>query len=148
LLQAATANQLFQFDGALYEQVDSVAMGSPLGPLLANVFMSSLERKLHNTGEIPDFYRCFVDDSFSIMLDCDTANSFLSILNRLHPSLSFTMEIADDLPFLGRVLMKSGNMLATKVCRKPTDTGLLLHYEIHVDKWYKDGLVKRWSIVL
>ena len=46
LLQAATANQLFQFDGALYEQVNGVAMGSPLGPLLADVFMSSLEEKL------------------------------------------------------------------------------------------------------
>ena len=28
---------------ALYEQTDGVAMGSPLGPLLANVFMSHIE---------------------------------------------------------------------------------------------------------
>ena len=101
-------------------------MGSPHGPLMANVFMSSLEEKLHNTGEMPDFYRRFVDDSFSIMPDCDPANSFLSIVNRLHPSfasLSFTMEMANDPPFLGPVVMKSGNMLATKVYRKPTNTG-------------------------
>ena len=32
LLEAATTNQLFQFDGQLYEQTDGVAMGSPLGP--------------------------------------------------------------------------------------------------------------------
>lgn len=30
LLQVATENQLFQFDGRLYEQADGVAMGSPL----------------------------------------------------------------------------------------------------------------------
>ena len=33
LLEVATTNQLFQFDGKPYEQIDGVAMGSPLGPL-------------------------------------------------------------------------------------------------------------------
>ena len=46
LLGVATKGQLFQFNGSLYEQIDGVAMGSPLGPLLANVFMSSIEEKL------------------------------------------------------------------------------------------------------
>ena len=32
LLRIATKNQLFQFEGNLDEQVDGVAMGSPLGP--------------------------------------------------------------------------------------------------------------------
>jgi len=43
LLNIATKNQLFQFEGSLYEQTDGVAMGSPLGPLMANVFMCSIE---------------------------------------------------------------------------------------------------------
>ena len=42
LLEVATTNQLFQFDGHLYEQTDDVAMGPPLGPLMANVFMCHL----------------------------------------------------------------------------------------------------------
>ena len=33
----------FLFNGQLYEQTDGVAMGSRLGPLLANVFMCSVE---------------------------------------------------------------------------------------------------------
>ena len=45
LLGVATKGQLFQFNDSLYEQIDGVAMGSPLGPLLANVFMSSIEEK-------------------------------------------------------------------------------------------------------
>ena len=45
LLSVATKGQLFQFNGTLYEQTDGVAMGSPLGPLLANVFMSHIEAK-------------------------------------------------------------------------------------------------------
>ena len=46
LLGVATKGQLFQFNDSLYKQIDGVAMGSPLGPLLANVFMSSIEEKL------------------------------------------------------------------------------------------------------
>ena len=38
LLTVATKNQLFQFEGNLYEQMDSVVMGSPLGPLHGKCF--------------------------------------------------------------------------------------------------------------
>jgi len=33
LLEIASTNQVFQFNGQLYEQIDEVAMGSPLSPL-------------------------------------------------------------------------------------------------------------------
>jgi len=42
LLTIATKGQLFQFNGKLYEQSEGVAMGSPLGPLMANTLMCSL----------------------------------------------------------------------------------------------------------
>ena len=44
LFGVATKGQLFQFNCSLYEQIEGVTMGSPLGPLLANVFMSSIKR--------------------------------------------------------------------------------------------------------
>ena len=61
----------------------------------------------------------------------------------MHPSLSFTMEIEHDgsIPFLGTVLTRCGGTLITEVYRKPTDTGLLLHFQSHVDGRYKKGLV-------
>ena len=37
--------RIFMFSDKYYKQVDGVAMGSPLGPALANIFMSSLESK-------------------------------------------------------------------------------------------------------
>lgn len=51
-MSMATKGQMIQFNGALYEQM---AMGSPLGPLLANVFMSSLEEKLGLEGKLPPY---------------------------------------------------------------------------------------------
>ena len=39
----ATKRSHFVFDGQSYDQVDGVAMGSPLGPVLAYIFMCHLE---------------------------------------------------------------------------------------------------------
>ena len=39
LLETATSESSFNFDYLLYKQVDGVAMGSPLGPTLANAFL-------------------------------------------------------------------------------------------------------------
>ena len=42
LLRIATKNQLFQFEGNLYEQADGAALSSPLGPLMANAFTCNI----------------------------------------------------------------------------------------------------------
>ena len=43
LLKITMFESLFIFDGIFYEQSDGVAMGSPLGPTLANAFMFHFE---------------------------------------------------------------------------------------------------------
>ena len=45
LLETATSESSFIFDYLLYKQVDGVAMGSPLGPTLANAFLCYYEKK-------------------------------------------------------------------------------------------------------
>ena len=143
LLNVSTKGQLFQFNGALYEQIDGVAMGSPLGPLLANVFMSSLEEKLELEGKLPDYYRRYVDDTLTLIPNITTATDLLNTLNHAHPSVSFTMEIEKDgmLPFLGTQLLNRAPQIETKVYVKPTNTGLLVHYQSHVDNRYKRSLL-------
>ena len=54
LLLLCTKNVQFTFNGQIFRQVDGVAMGSPLGPILADIFLSSLENKLD--GVIQDTY--------------------------------------------------------------------------------------------
>ena len=43
LFNTATKESFFLFNNKSYKQVDGVAMGSPLDPALANLFMCSLE---------------------------------------------------------------------------------------------------------
>ena len=140
---ATIKDQLFQFNGALHEQIDGVAMGSSLGPLLANVFMSSLEEKLELKGKLPPYYRRFVDDTLTVMPDITTATDFLNTLNHAHPAVSFTMEIEKDvmLPFLDTQLLNRALQIETSVYVKPTNKGLLLRYQSHVDNRYKRSLL-------
>ena len=44
LLNYCVKQNHFMFEDRIYDQIDGVAMGSPLGPVLANIFMSHLER--------------------------------------------------------------------------------------------------------
>ena len=51
-------------------------MGSPLGPLLANVFMCSIGEKLELEGKMPSYYRGFVDDTVTFMPSNTAATEF------------------------------------------------------------------------
>ena len=44
LFQFATSQTNFLFNGSMYDQVDGVAMGSPLAPIHANIFMDITKR--------------------------------------------------------------------------------------------------------
>ena len=103
-------------------------MGSPLGPLMAKVFMCHLEEKL-TRGDL--MYKRYVDDTLARMPSVGVAAEFLSTLNGLHPSLTFTMELPVDnkITFIGIEIVKNGTKLETQVYRKPTNTGLLLHFQ-------------------
>ena len=119
-------------------------MGSPLGLLMANTFMCSLEEQLKLRDKLSSYYKRYVDDTaLTVMKDDVSAYSFLHVLNGLHPSLSFTMELPTEntLSFLGMVTRKESQIITTSVCVKPTNTGLLLHYNIHVDNRYKKSQV-------
>ena len=45
----ATSQTHFLFDGSFYDQIDGVAMGLPLAPVLANLFMGHHEMKWLDT---------------------------------------------------------------------------------------------------
>ena len=94
LLTLATKESYFVFDGELYQQVDSVAMGSPLGPTLANTFIihygdiwlqnCSLECK-------PSYYKRYVDDIF--VFESETqVELFKNFMNTCNSKMKFKFE--------------------------------------------------------
>jgi len=103
-------------------QTDGIAMGSLLGPVLANIFVGYHESLLFISTTKPCMYQRCVDDTFDIFKTENDSEIFYNKLNLLHPLLNFTMEKETEstLPFLDVKIEKDTNKFLTSVYRKPT----------------------------
>ncbi len=145
-LTLSVKNCHFMFNGRLFHQIDGVAMGSPIGPLLVNLFMSFHEKTwLDNCPSPfkPLLYRRYVDDCFLLFRSLDHVHLFLDYLNYQHPNISFTSEIEHEgkLPFLDIDIFRSNGKFTTSVYRKPTFTGLFTNFQSFIPLTYKRSLV-------
>ena len=143
MLLKATTSVEFSFDGNMYNQLDGVAMGSPLGPILANIIVGFLESRL-DEDQWPLLYRRFVDDAFSVFPCEESALQFFGALNRMHPALRYTMENEVDsrLPFMDVLVRRTGGGLVRSVYRKPTLTGLCIRWDSFPQTHQKIGPIK------
>ena len=127
LLELASLDNHFLFDGTIYKQIDGVAMGSPLGPTLAMAFMCYMEEKWLSDCPLdfkPLFYRRYVDDTFLIFKSQTNVQKFLEYLNSKHPNIKFTCDNEENftLPFLDVNIKHTLNQISTSLYRKPTFT--------------------------
>lgn len=120
-------------------------MGSPLGPILADIFLGFLETfHLSQCDFSPFYFFRYVDDTFAVFSSPDSVQPFLDLLNSLHPNLRFTCELEQNnsLPFLDVLVQRSDTgQLLTSVYRKPTWTGLYSHFLSFVPISHKRNLV-------
>ena len=121
-------------------------MGSPLAPVLANLFMGHHEMNWPDTSpsEIP-FYRRYVDDTFCLFRTESDALLFFDFINSRHPNIRFTMEAESDhkLPFLDIYIDNTGLTVITRLFHKKTLTGLYINMPSSFTSFsYKIGLVK------
>ena len=125
LMQLATSSVEFSFNNNMHRQIDGVAMGSLLGPALANIFVGHQGAKLFANVKRPLAYFRYVDDTFAAFNNKEDCNIFFSHLNSLHPSLSFTYEKESNhsLPFLDVLVERQDSKFQTYVYRKPTFIG-------------------------
>ena len=73
---------IFAFNNKFYIQVDDVAMRSPLGLILANIFLSDHEQNWLNKCPVefkPSFYRRYVDNICVHFESIEYANLFVNI---------------------------------------------------------------------
>ena len=146
LLQYAVKDNLILFNGKYYIQIDGVAMGSPLGPTLANIFLCYWEEIwLEKCPQQfrPLYYRRYVDDTFLLFSSEGHVKKFLRYINSRHVNMTFTFEteVDDKLPFLDVLVSREGSRLTTSLYRKPTFSGLYTNYNSFISEKYKTGLI-------
>ena len=131
LLLLCTKNVHFSYNGDIYTQVDSVAMGSLLGAVLAGKFMVELKRTILSTlKECTRPWKRYVDDTISYIKE-ESIEHVLSKLNGYHDNTEFTYEIESDgkLPFLDVLVIPKEYEIETTVYRKSTNNDIYLHWQ-------------------
>ena len=92
-LKLASYESFFTFDNEYYSQLDGVAMGSPLGPTLANVFLCHFEKQwLSDCPQdfCPNICRRYVDDISVTFNTYEQLKKFVEYMNTKHPNIKFT----------------------------------------------------------
>ena len=139
LLIYGTKNVHFTFNNETYIQVDGVAMGSPLGPVLANLFMVELETSvIPNLNNKVKLWKRFVDN-ICCLARLEYIDNILLALNSCHKNIKFTFEIEKDntIPFLDILIKRKPGMIETTVYRKKTRTNLYMNWYSFVHKSWK-----------
>ena len=109
-------------------------MGSPLSPIVTNLFMEKFERKALDSYPLkPSRWKRYVDDMNVVWPHGeDELRKFLTHLNSISPNIKFTMELEEDrsIPFLDVLLTrKEDGTLGHEVFHKKTHS--YLHADSH-----------------
>ena len=96
----------FSYNNKLYKQIDSIYMGSSLGPVLANIIMMELEKivisDLINSGLIK-FYVRYVDNTLLLAKEDDIDN-IVQQFNAFDDNLKFIIDKFTDNKFIFWIL--------------------------------------------
>lgn len=132
LLEICISKNYFIFNNKLYNQTDGLAMGNPLSPLLADIFMDNLENKI---SKLNNFKNClywfrYVDDILIAFTGTDRQlNKFFKEVNNIHPQIKFTMEVETDkcINFLDLTIKNCSNKHDFSIYRKNTQSDTTIH---------------------
>ena len=82
---------VFYFNVNYYKQLDSVAMGSPLGPALANAFLCHLKANGLENVQLHMLQFC-INIMLMMLKSGNHINNLLFYLNSKYPNIIFTCE--------------------------------------------------------
>ena len=107
-------------------------MGSPLAPVLTNIFMGFYESKWLDEYNLNKSKFClrYVDDILAAFDKEQDSSNFLNFLNKRHANIKFTIEkqISHSIAFLDVFISGINNQILTlQTCHKSTYTSLLLN---------------------
>ena len=146
ILLLTTKENVILFYQKYYIQIEGVAMGSPLGSTLANVFLCYHETTwLRNCPKSfkPVYYKRYVNDIFVLFEKPEQVSRFVKYMNKRHKNIKFSFETEKDnsFSFLDVKICREKDKFTTSVFRKDTFSGVYTNFSSFVALKHKFGLV-------
>ena len=143
LVKLCVSFNVFTFGTDEFLQNHGLAMGSPLSPVLACLYMEDLE-----AGPIQDIignnlWIRYIDDCLFVGESDSFCDDILKKINNITERLNFTMERAVNniLPFLDTILHLEGEKISFSVYRKPSNKEDYINYFSNHDDRTKRGII-------
>ena len=132
LLEICLNTTYFIYAGVFYKQKKGAAMGSPVSPIVANLYMEHFEeRAIREAPHPPDIWLRSVDDTFTVLQESEVEH-FTHHLNSMDENIKFTVEPEQDntLAFLDTcVCQNDDGSTKVKIYRKATNTDQYLNWD-------------------
>lgn len=112
-------------------------MGSPLSPLLSDVYMDHFENNIFNNSNFTHYFKYYyryVDDVICLWSgDVNSLDSFMIYLNSVNNNIKFTYELQSEnkLNFLDLQINIINNKPDFSIFRRTTHTGQVIDNNYH-----------------
>ncbi|XP_055714230.1 uncharacterized protein LOC129808475 [Phlebotomus papatasi] len=131
LVEFCLTTGYFVYKENTYKQVDGVAMGSPISPIVADVVMQrALETIMENNPLRIAFVKKYVDDLLLAIHEEDV-HRVLEVFNSFHQKICFTLEreVSGAIPYLDMMLHRSQDgHISTTWYSKPISSQRMLNF--------------------
>ena len=145
VLEKCLKGTYFLYKGEYYLQIHGAAMGSPVSPIVCNIYMEDFEqRALAKASDPPCWWKRYVDDTYMV-LKKDQAQAFTEYLNTIDEDIKWTTEgeveqeievedmekkVERCLAFLDTLsVINDDGTIRTRVFRKATHTDQYLNFD-------------------
>ena len=145
LLGFCLNNTYFPFQDCFHEQTKGATMGSPVSPVVANIYMEAFENRAITTAlYLPRIWKRYVDDTFVIQHQSHK-EKFLRHIASVDPSNQFTVEESKDdasIPFLDTIITpETDGTFTIGEYRKP------MHSDLNIPWDSNHNLSAKYSVI-
>ena len=146
MLTLTIKESYFLLDGELYQQVDGVAKGSPLGPTLANIFLWHYEDiwlPNYSSECKPSYHKRYVNDILVLFESEIQVEPCKGFMNTCHHKIKFTFEKiqSNSFSFLDDKVIREDKVFTTSVYRKTSFSGIYTNFYSYMPLSYEFSLV-------
>ena len=151
LILVVLQSNVFRFGTSFYSQIKGTAMGTPMAPNYANIFMDIFEQNLveayyNKTGIRPLIWLRYIDDIFFIWTHGDESlNQFIEFAQtysdnqNMKSNMKFEVnQSTEKVNFLDITIILKDGVLTTTVYSKPTDS----HLYLNVNSCHPEHVIK------